>query len=145
MQAKSRSSLFFIELIICILFFIIASAICCQAFVGAHTLSMDSIAINQAILQTENISARFYTHPEDFSYTKESYEGLDEGDEDTLLIYFDKEWNMVTYADNPTYQIECDYHLEGEMATIDINVSETTDKSIYQISLDKHIPVTVNK
>jgi hypothetical protein len=39
---KSKSSLFLIELMLSILFFAIASSVCLQMFVKAHTLSQDS-------------------------------------------------------------------------------------------------------
>ena len=39
---NTRSSLFLIELIIAILFFSLGSAVCVQAFVKAHTVSMDA-------------------------------------------------------------------------------------------------------
>ena len=43
------SSLFLLELIFSILFFSVASAICIQIFVRAHTLSRDARALHTAV------------------------------------------------------------------------------------------------
>ena len=56
MNNSSKSSLFLIELILAIFFFIIAMAVCLQLFVKAHTLSNDTISMNHAVLWTQNIN-----------------------------------------------------------------------------------------
>ena len=52
----SKTSLFLMELIISILFFSIASAICIQLFVKSHQISTHSVALNQSIHWSENIA-----------------------------------------------------------------------------------------
>ena len=56
MNNSSKSSLFLIELILAIFFFIIAMAVCLQLFVKAHTLSNDTISMNHAVLWTQNLA-----------------------------------------------------------------------------------------
>ena len=48
-RQSHASSLFLLELILAILFFSIASAVCVQLFVKAHLLSTDSRALNAAV------------------------------------------------------------------------------------------------
>lgn len=44
-----RSSLFLLELMIAILFFCLASAVCVQIFVKAHTISRETQELNTAL------------------------------------------------------------------------------------------------
>ncbi|MDD6190089.1 MAG: hypothetical protein PUB75_00665 [Firmicutes bacterium] len=54
-RARS-SSLFLLELIIAILFFSIASAVCVQFFVKSHTMSQDSKNLNLAVNECSSIA-----------------------------------------------------------------------------------------
>ena len=98
----SKSGLFLIELILSIFFFIIAMAVCLQLFVKAHTLSQDTIAMNHAILWTQNLAELFLGNDGDFSCVKQAYRDSDcvdsfAFDADTcLLLAFDKKWNATT-------------------------------------------------
>lgn len=51
---RSKSALFLIELIIAVLFFSIASAVCMQLFAHAHVLSERSAALDSAMLTLES-------------------------------------------------------------------------------------------
>lgn len=77
-----HNSLFMIELIISIFFFIICASICVQAFVKAHILTQNTENMNQAYAICQNLSSTFYqndyTHSEDdiktyFDLTKQIY------------------------------------------------------------------------
>ena len=53
---SSKSSLFLMELIIAILFFALASAVCIQLFVKAHLLGKTTTEENKALLMCQNFS-----------------------------------------------------------------------------------------
>lgn len=81
-----HNSLFMIELIISIFFFIICASICVQAFVKAHILTQKTDNMNQAYAICQNLSSIFYqndyTHSEDniktyFDLTKQIYHEQD--------------------------------------------------------------------
>lgn len=55
-----KTGLFLMELIIAILFFSLASAICIQLFVKSHMISERSIALNHSILLAQNTAEIFY-------------------------------------------------------------------------------------
>ncbi len=55
----SRSSLFLMELIVAILFFSLASAVCMQLFAKAHTLSKKSINENHAVNEAVSLAETF--------------------------------------------------------------------------------------
>lgn len=55
-----KTGLFLMELIIAILFFSLAAAICIQLFVKSHMISGRSIALNHSILLAQNTAEIFY-------------------------------------------------------------------------------------
>lgn len=55
-----KTGLFLMELIIAILFFSLAAAICIQLFVKSHMISERSIALNHSILLAQNTAEIFY-------------------------------------------------------------------------------------
>ncbi len=106
----NKSSLFLMELIISILFFSVAGAVCVQLFVKAHLISKKSTDINNSCLWTQNICevftgekgnlyeiAGFYS---DNAVVLES----DENDPDIgiIVLFFDDDWQIIDFpsADN---------------------------------------------
>lgn len=72
MMRKNRprsSSLFLMELILAILFFSVASAVCVQIFVKSHLMSRQSEALNHAVTECTNAAELFFaaSNPEDCS------------------------------------------------------------------------------
>lgn len=55
-----KTGLFLMELIIAILFFSLAAAICIQLFVKSHMISERNIALNHSILLAQNTAEIFY-------------------------------------------------------------------------------------
>ena len=55
-----KTGLFLMELIIAILFFSLAAAICIQLFVKSHMISERSIALNHSILLAQNTAEIFH-------------------------------------------------------------------------------------
>lgn len=55
-----KTGLFLMELIIAILFFSLAAAICIQLFVKSHVISEHSIVLNHSILLAQNTAEIFY-------------------------------------------------------------------------------------
>lgn len=90
--ASHKSSLFLLELILAILFFSIASAVCVQLFVKAHLLSRDaqnlSIAVNECADAAEIIYSSD-TPEEMLDLLKNAYPNL-QMDGTTLSIPFDE-------------------------------------------------------
>ena len=54
-----RSSLFLLELMIAILFFCLASAVCVQIFVKAHTISRETEELNMVLEKSFRIYGAF--------------------------------------------------------------------------------------
>ncbi len=59
-NASSRSGLFLMELIISILFFSLAGAVCVKLFVNSHIISKNSVELNHALEWSQNVAEVFY-------------------------------------------------------------------------------------
>ena len=99
-QENSRTSLFLMELIIAILFFAIASAICLRLFVGAHLLSEKDKNLNHALVWAQDLSESFYGCEGRILQMKnlygDAYLSMVESDTDgSLVLFFDDNWKEI--------------------------------------------------
>lgn len=90
MRQHSKSSLFLMELIIAILFFGLASALCIQMFVKAKVMNDSSSLESQAANVASSIAETYRVDQLDDFYQP------DEND----FVYFDKEWNLTSIKDS---------------------------------------------
>lgn len=65
-NSSSRSGLFLMELIISILFFSLAGAVCVKLFVNSHIISQNSVELNHALEWSQNVAEVFYGCNGDF-------------------------------------------------------------------------------
>ena len=77
---SSKAKLFLIELIIIILFFSLAAAVCMQIFASAHTLSQKSEDLTEGIMIAQQVAEEFHS-------------GLHR--EDNVVAYFDADWQPI--------------------------------------------------
>lgn len=157
-RGSTRSGLFLTELIIAILFFSLASAICTQLFVKAYSISNKSRNLSVAINQIQAVA-------ESFKASDGSFEGLHEiiggsignspETENAIVLLFDSDWNEVKSdpdfelrvtlgSQNPvTAKIEAfKIPAVGVSSSSDgvITVSEEKPRElIYQIEVKKYI------
>ena len=66
-SSSSRSGLFLMELIISILFFSLAGAVCVKLFVNSHIISQNSVELNHALEWSQNVAEVFYGCNGDFN------------------------------------------------------------------------------
>lgn len=90
-EQKSKSSLFLMELIISICFFALASAVCIRLFVQAHFLSRDTITLNRAVSECQNLA--------------EIYCGCD-GSELEAVYLMQCEYESLTETGNGIYTLD---------------------------------------
>jgi len=90
MQTKnsSKSGIFLMELILSILFFSIAAAVCVKLFVTSHQLSDQSVNLNHAVAMAESIAEAFYGCNGNAGELEILFPDaqMDETDEQTILI-----------------------------------------------------------
>lgn len=126
---RPRSSgLFLMELILAILFFSIASAVCVQIFVKSHLLSVESRALNQAV--NKCTSAAEYI-------SSVSGEGVETG---TETIYYDDDFTECD-RDEALYMMNVDTETEedGGMVNAHIEVRQAGNRAdgkvIYELDI----------
>lgn len=109
----SKSSLFLMELIISILFFSIASAVCIQLFVKAHVLNTRTQDQNQMVVWSQNLAELWRAYDGD-NISISNQLRADYACEDssiyltnlapyTLILYFNKDWELSDQ--NIVYQV----------------------------------------
>lgn len=128
MVRKNRprsSGLFLMELILAILFFSIASAVCVQIFVKSHLLSVESRALNQAVNKCTS-AAEYISAVSD--------EELEIG---TETIYYDGDF-MECGREEALYMMNVDTEEEDGMvdAHIEMRQADKMDgKVIYELNI----------
>ncbi|MCM1024796.1 MAG: hypothetical protein NC432_00015 [Roseburia sp.] len=96
----SRSSLFLMELIIAILFFSLASAVCIQLFARSHLLSRETVNQNNAITQAQNLAESWYAAGGSLDAMLLMLDGSAPTDGGNgIFTVFDSDWNAVESSD----------------------------------------------
>lgn len=153
-KTNTRSSLFLMELIIAILFFSLASAVCLRMFAKSHQLSCDASARNQAVNQTCNIAELIKYDLENNTHTlTDNYPDADiiksvKGNASVTnaddmyngsVIYFNKNWEVCSNGKS-VYRITIQAQDSSKtLRKYTLTVSSDKDKCIYELPLSIHI------
>ncbi|MDR1796944.1 MAG: hypothetical protein LBR44_05780 [Clostridiales Family XIII bacterium] len=86
----SKSAIFLFELMIVILVFTVAAAICSEIFASAYAMSKESRALTMSAINAQTVAEQF-----------KASDG-----EAADPLYFDKDWNEVHSADDAKYVVE---------------------------------------
>jgi len=97
-RQHSGSALFLLELIIALLFFSLASAVCVQMFVKADTLSVRTVDTSKAVLLAQEKAEEFYAGEGVLSGTKE---------------YFDRNWIRTDSESKAVYLLDASVSRTG--------------------------------
>ena len=104
----SRSAVFLFELMIIILVFTLAAAICASIFASAFKISTESRELTMSSINAQTVAEQFKA-----------------GKADIESLYFDKDW-VATDAANAYYSIELDEQNESpQMRNALVNVYRT--------------------
>ncbi len=157
------SSLFLMELIIAILFFSAASAVCVQLFVKSHLLSQDAEELSHAVNECSGVAevAEASDGAADCTTTLKGLYPQAEDGGDTgadLVIYYDKDFSPCT-AEEAAYRLVLQLAQEDGMLLADIRMTDMTadtrtadaaaadsesensdsSDSIYELHVERHI------
>lgn len=163
MKARSKSSLFLMELIVVILFFSLASTVCIQLFVKSHLLGKDTEALNNSVLQAQNLAEVFLGYQGDFNafikhfpfgiVTEDSlgendfYLMLDESFQETSLtnsciyyafVHINEEDNIHT-ANIEICSIPSGETIESTLPNLINNDRNYETSILYSLSVDKYV------
>ncbi|MBE5910839.1 hypothetical protein [Pseudobutyrivibrio sp.] len=125
---KSRnngSRIFLTELMFSILFFIIVSAICVQAFAGSFAKSREAKELTQAVNLATNAAEEYLTRDDFVSYTD----------------YYDKNWQLLD-GEEGEYKVTTlviEPETNQDCQSMHVVVSNMDDEEIYSLVVKKAI------
>lgn len=149
---NNTSSLFLLELILAVLFFSVASALCIQIFTKAHLMSQDArdlnFAVNEVSSMAEQISAGTL-HPDTAASSDDT--AASSGDtasdpstqmpDDSLqdaAAYYDSSYASCKKAD-AVYVLTVHYEPEDTLLKAHISMDTVADnRNIYTLDVTKH-------
>lgn len=138
----SRSSLFLMEMIIAILFFSLASAVCIQLFAKSHLLSTQTVNRNHAVIQAQNLAESYLSLEGDISAMQDLFSPSEQIDENTLCLAFDSEWNLCPAEDTACFRAELHHTPAGETgimkAEIIVYAVTAPESPVYTLSVMHH-------
>lgn len=138
-KAKSRTSLVLMELIITILFFSLASAVCVQLFVKAHLTTNKTRELNHALSITQSIAEVMNGTDGSIKTIKEFYKDV-EGSSDYFVIYYDEDFVQTSDYDNATYAADVTVTHVGNLNNLDICFMRLKGyEEIYTLRSSKYI------
>lgn len=136
------SSLFLLELILAILFFSLASAVCVQFFVKSHLLSRDARNLNYAVNECSGIAEIVNASDgtaDALAFIQQLYENAKTDGPSSIRVYYSDEFTPCSPADS-SYSLLTALTEEDEMLTADISMTETASGSpIYQLTVRRHL------
>lgn len=123
-----RSNLFLLELILAILFFSLASAVCMQLFAKARTLSTQASLQNHALVEAKNACALFQSREGSLEKLQEDY-SCSVLTDSSLTVYYDEDWELCSQEDS-VYTMEIqrkstDYEEKLVRGTVSVSGKET--------------------
>ena len=127
MQTKnsSKSGIFLMELILSILFFSIAAAVCVKLFVTSHQLSDQSVNLNYAVAMTESIAEAFYGCNGNVGELESLFPDarMDQIDEQTIFTINNAKEGLCAFVN---------INASGELTTCGIRVGTSQQNTAYQ-------------
>ncbi|GHU67840.1 hypothetical protein AGMMS49983_19690 [Clostridia bacterium] len=117
----SKSAVFLFELMIIILVFTLAAAICTQIFARSYTMSQESRALTMGSINAQTVAEQF----------KATGEAPDD-------LYFDKDWEPVSAGD-AYYTVKlADKGSTAEMKSADVEIYKSGENdSIYTLHVKR--------
>ena len=142
---NNTSSLFLLELILAVLFFSVASALCIQIFTKAHLMSQDArdlnFAVNEVSSMAEQISAGTLHSDTAASTDDTASDPSTQKPDDSLqdaAAYYDSGYASCEKAD-AVYVLTVHYEPENTLLKAHISMDTIADnRNIYTLDVTKH-------
>ncbi len=129
---SSKTKLVLIELIIIILFFALASAVCVNIFAQARFLSVSSTDTTNAALAVQTAAETIRSSEDELVRLDELYAKKDTG----YYAYYDENWNETDEA-SAKYNMVIQVDSQGDLLVADIAMNRDS-KAIYAITTKKY-------
>lgn len=134
-SAAHKSRLFLLELLLMILFFSVAAAICVQLFAKAHTTRCKSQQLTHAVSLTENVSAVLESHGFSPDTLKDFWPQGTIQEKNTFCLSLTDDWNPCAEASSP-YLLQVTFSEQKTFACAEVRIlKKTIDSEIYHLKL----------
>lgn len=145
-NSSSKTGLFLMELIISLLFFSLAGAVCIQLFVQSHMLSNKSVVLKHSVLWAQNVAETFYGCNGDIKTMSDLLENcvLDQETENqgSITMMFDEDFHSV-HPENETisaltdsYKLLADITEDADLMNCNITIEDMqTMECIYSLNI----------
>lgn len=138
----SRSSLFLMEMIIAILFFSLASAVCIQLFVKSHLMSTRTVDQNHAVIWAQNLAESYLAAEGDLDSMQGLFSPSEHVQDNFLRLSFDDKWKICS-ADSAAFRADLT-HMPAEgngIMTAEITVYNISspESPVYTLSVMHHV------
>lgn len=138
-RGSARTGLFLIELIVAILFFSIASAICIQLFAKAHIVSTNSKNLTEALTQVQTVAETFKASDGTIENLQELLDNSQSTATDEITLLFNSKWD-TSGKDDAKFELKVKIDPKTP-ATATLSVTTADDKKtpIYNIETKKYV------
>lgn len=141
LSGKRGSELFLMELILAILFFSIASAVCVRLYADARLISETTKAENIGVSRLDSFASVLCTDPADPASAVERLAPEAALDEASALIGYDASWNACS-PDTAAYTIKINWSIHNNMMTAELSLCRASDNTqLHSLLVEKHIPL----
>lgn len=138
-KQRNRSGIFLLELMIAILFFSMASAVCIRLFVKSHTVSEDTRNLNMALNQVSAAAEVFRLGADmqeflagEFPYYEEGKEAL------TFYVYYNEAWENCR-EEAASFYLSVEIQQQGTDALGCFSMKHiVTEQEIYGLELETY-------
>lgn len=125
---KSKSRLFLIEMVVIILFFSIAAAVCVNMFAHAKMISVKSTELTEASMKAQEAAETFKSAGGDAGAVRDRLDAHADGE--GIAVYYDGEWERTNAQ--PAYVLRMDFSKEDGLSRADISVYQN-EEELYRI------------
>lgn len=124
-NSTSKTGLFLMELMMAILFFCLAAAVCVQMFIKGHILSDRSVSLNHAVVYCESMAETFYSCDGNLQEMKDFLEG-------TTTI----EDHIINWNPDDSFKITGTLSEDNGLLNLNIScIQNSSDEEIYSLSV----------
>ena len=136
---RSRTSLFLMEMIVTVLFFSLASAVCVQCFVNAHVIGRQTQELNHAVAAATGFAEVMRGTDGDIDSIIAVYPKAVKGDESFFTIFYDENF-LPCDADGARYVGDVTLTPNGAIQNMTIRIARIDDSSIiYELEATKYM------
>ncbi|MCR5001676.1 MAG: hypothetical protein K6A71_07775 [Lachnospiraceae bacterium] len=136
---RSRSSLFLMEMIVTILFFSLAAAICVRCFVSAHMMGKETYELNHAIAIATGYAEVMRGTDGDINSIQAVYPDSVKVDDSYLMIFYDSSFNPCD-PETAVYAGDVTLTPNGAIQNMHVKIIRVEDSEIiYELDATKYM------